>query len=1243
MLLTRTSRLSSFFSVIKIPLDKINDNDTLSSFDTWSPTIELHMQIHPHHPNRFVNVLVLENLFSPELMRKWGELEDELSFEMQPNSGKFIRVSSNITPSPSVTFGNNPSTLKCREALPPNEVKQIEKIVQGTTNYLFQHIDTAIQEVISELKKYLLERDSSRQEAKRRRLSPETQRESERMDADDVDDTHDNAVFKLPFGDSWYNRSDSIVTQASRKNHPYSHHSDSLPFKHDLCDNSHHNKYHGDLLRVSTCCFSDVDEKLIYLKHGIPKSGASGEDEFCRYWGYFSRKNGGEQTFVRNNSTKGIAIGGSSHLHLQLSGSQGSLHHFLDPIRKDCVRFVHSCRHLKTFNLKARTDNQTIQELYIGANVTEIPNSCHEIKRVYSMSKNTLIIPSSQQDLEADGNETSVAGQKVIGSAYYQNGELVENEMRNRCCIVGLGSSVKGYHASVGPEVVEDLAKERTTMVIQNHVHKDSVTDVLVGYPVVSTKNGFFRIASGRILSRNEIEALTGIMSTNNKKGIYAPHRMDCLVLRDFAKNGPSLVENIRAAMNGGKLSTLVIRGVGGVPTESGTNPVGTTDKRASRLAPTHSIPISQQLTCDFVFSMLDAFGRNQTINIFFHFGQDTFVYVGLFKIEVVEFKAISKEELLKIGKELEDKLKGWLEECNKEPQKYSEIMKNKMTLSSEEKRRLLSMCTRGCFVRLIPIDENQPRIDPDDLTWNLVRVDETDLQTPLLAIPREMATTMWNLGKDMNLYSFDSFLRQVNAQSSFAYINESGKKDFPAIFQHDIHKGGDGTSLPDALGCIETLFNASVHAAFFTCERACDGNCLQEGTRIVPARSFLDSIEEDSQKKKLRKASKPLLTRPVHPTSLNPTDPVVLMSQMSTMSYDKIKGKGGRGAVYLTDEATTTDAWETIFQCIIASVFNPSSLLELTGGELIPTPREAENFISTLERYQWSSRLIHPIFRHQPFRQIKDVVAFIRFLLSIKVRLFVPNPNEQVSNLTRSSTLQRAIVILEREANLIIKPFQMHVIMRTIECCIELPFGPIDKVFFGYGSESAVRCFFPAFRQQIQACDDNRMHHDHDNGDLVEVVEWILKSLNEKVRKAMDDKDLYIANELKVLQLEWEEQECHLVHPNGRKFDINDIEHALCFYYTLHQHTLPSRNISFSANIDGEKYLPIRFLSSDGKSAADLPLMDDFKAKQQAIRDAYKRLITDETYKNKTLSTLFKIDIDDDELEEEGIVQMLA
>ena len=86
----------------------------------------------------------------------------------------------------------------------------------------------------------------------------------------------------------------------------------------------------------------------------------------------------------------------------------------------------------------------------------------------------------------------------------------------------------------------------------------------------------------------------------------------------------------------------------------------------------------------------------------------------------------------------------------------------------------------------------------------------------------------------------------------------------------------------------------------------------------------------------------------------------------------------------------------------------------------------------------------------------------------------------------------------------------------------------------------------------------------------------------NDYVRKALNSGKVSLIKQTKddilVLGLQWLETFDCLVHKYGigKKFDACDAEHMLCMIYSMHQYTLPSRNLRWSVKLDSEKYFPI-------------------------------------------------------------------
>eukprot|EP00956_Cyclotella_meneghiniana_P018192 scaffold30111_cov43-Cyclotella_meneghiniana.AAC.1 len=125
---------------------------------------------------------------------------------------------------------------------------------------------------------------------------------------------------------------DASVSHISDSN-PYAPHGDSRltkPFNHNdkiVC-------HHEDSMRIPTHCYafsvnhSPVPKEIITIGHGLRNRQ---KDNFCTLIGCFSSIT---NKFVAANRDD-IPMEGSSHLHYQMAGSQGSLLHYLKRSTKE--------------------------------------------------------------------------------------------------------------------------------------------------------------------------------------------------------------------------------------------------------------------------------------------------------------------------------------------------------------------------------------------------------------------------------------------------------------------------------------------------------------------------------------------------------------------------------------------------------------------------------------------------------------------------------------------------------------------------------------------------------------------------------------------------------------------------------------------------------------------------------------------------------------------------------------------
>ena len=171
---------------------------------------------------------------------------------------------------------------------------------------------------------------------------------------------------------------DTVVSQASC-NRPYGHHTDS---KEKVDNHSDAEPWsHSQQMRILTHCLvrsvdgTQVSEKTVKIRHGLP--GSKSKHKFCRLVGCFSSKEQGK--FVAATSHSKAYCGSEVAAHLQMRGSQGDLHHWIDSVEQNVVRIIHSPRLLTPFQ---RT-KEMCDKLCENAEVIE--SDSHDTRNVVSV------------------------------------------------------------------------------------------------------------------------------------------------------------------------------------------------------------------------------------------------------------------------------------------------------------------------------------------------------------------------------------------------------------------------------------------------------------------------------------------------------------------------------------------------------------------------------------------------------------------------------------------------------------------------------------------------------------------------------------------------------------------------------------------------------------------------------------------------------------------------------------------
>ena len=242
---------------------------------------------------------------------------------------------------------------------------------------------------------------------------------------------------------------DTVPSQASW-NKPFGHHTDTKK----LLDNSladNHNDAetwsHSEEMRILTHCLvrsvdgSEVSDRIVKIRHGIP--GPKDKDNFCELVGHFSSKDRGMFTAAKKNER--IYSGGEASAHMQMWGSQGQLHHWIEGVEEDVVRIIHSPRQLIPFQGTEEIRSKLCE------NAKVIGSESHDVKGVLSLlcqSFGGMIVTNERQTVTQNQTtkaSTSSSTQKLksFASAKYPNGPLEEPEKFHRAHVIGMNESVK--------------------------------------------------------------------------------------------------------------------------------------------------------------------------------------------------------------------------------------------------------------------------------------------------------------------------------------------------------------------------------------------------------------------------------------------------------------------------------------------------------------------------------------------------------------------------------------------------------------------------------------------------------------------------------------------------------------------------------------------------------------------------------------------------------------------------------
>ena len=1160
---------------------------------------------------RLVNVLVLENYTSQHYHKQVEGMINNMDFQqMGDHSKKYMRIATEL-PTACITFGNNSRTLRIHEAA--SDLHKAERDALKMSKFL-QHVeDLVLSKFIEIVTKIVLAASDN---------SIRDQHEDDHIASSKIVDNCDCSklvtpkpaeAFHYPVSKSEpHDAPNSVVSHISESN-PYAPHSDSRPtkpFNHDnnlIC-------HHEDSMRIPTHCYafsldqSPIPEEIITIRHGLRKRSGN-EDIFCKLVGCFSSNSNKFEPANRDV----IPIGGSSHLHYQMAGSQGELLHHLRRSTKgngkNLVRVVMSTRRLRDPDVVMKEGHfQKSNPKIITSEEHCFSNTLSSMRGPVGIIPKSMIIPSqkkgSLRDLSCKKDTVSSAKSKWLPKKH-KAGDIRQEEIINRKAIIGISQSYPIERIATSKSVAISMCRKQTTF---RYCGQEG-NGTLVGPTLTTGDNGNLRpIKPGERIPVGQLNLFSNIHSCKMSRKVTNISKDDTtgsgvMIIRRTGKNRASIIENSKRAIQGKELTDVVIRGEGGVISKASQHGLDCDNRHAYREAPTHTVAVGQ-FANQFSNSMINGCCAGQVFNLYYAPG-DIAIYLGLFWVKEVSWKALSKEQC---SKEFEE-----MERLTREIHDLDSRLLESASLKEATKYEVCSMLSPSMHVTLEPLFPNLHDLEYDR-PWQHIDVYPEDFCHPKIAVKKEEVPVKLGFGDKAIVGSVEDLL-ELSAETMEFLTREAKQRIFPGLTFKAVPGIAFVPGSEKTYPGMEDVFSAAVHSTGMTIAKTFEDDTVfwkEEDKCFVlnPPRKLLGSTNfYQTEKDELN--LKPLFNRPLHPSHLS-SEPAVVLAWESSKSCAS-KERQQNGPAYILHENTKDEAFDVIFKCIMCSIINPAALLQIfrdLDQWCVPAPSKIDGFVKAIKKFGWSrTSIVHKNF-DTVFDSLEQLIGFIEWSSCKSCQIVFQTA-------ARAKHRETSLSILLQELNQTdgtncngLSQFQVHVIMRTIENCIIYPFGKPESVPHGHGSTQAAKLLKVTLSGEC------------------EVDQQIIQSFNHRYRVAQETSlSDHLKKELLVLGLDRCTQKKCLVHNFGirKPFDVLDAEHMLCMLYTMYQRTLPNRNEGLSSENDCPKCFPIYHQPSPAK---DLDVMKSFKASYDKRINAYRELLLDESYEHRSLSDIFRIDV---------------
>lgn len=1062
-------------------------------------------------------------------------------------------------------------------------------------------------------------------------------------------------------------QADSLVTVVGSS---YGFHSDTKgkPFNHD---DTRHNCTADNMMVVTHCLLFKKDEAK---EAAMSEDAAMAKDDSCdsesvaavlkyretatggqprdlKYLGFLyssgaerNGSNGPCYEFVApRKGVKGAEMRGTSHVHLQLPGSQGTIEHLVKPCTNH-VRLVASERTVWPTQETRQMQVESLKRVLPQVSSVSVVGTCEykHIGAISSLSEgkslDACVASNDQQPVQAEKTFSVSSSEPsrlhMLPPHEYQSSPDShsflprESFAKSKCAVLSDAHSSGMSLLSSVTQVVLLTASGKSIDVVSS---SDSSQLIRAG---LATKNGRLRVP-GTIEDTVAVDSASGIEVAKRYKEVTSDSH-NIIHLRRSGKNDHTIFSAI--------LERLEFQRSGKVP-ECGYSPVNVHSKGGALVKPAggglasvadkhkwgKATGVYTVSGAQAAHDRMEKMSRAEAVvQLWYDCRNGRSIFVGHYVVQGSvnnkrpeltkevdgqnEGRSLEERISARIEKAEKDALKNNIDAINKELLKLHHMDKNLFEsdrMSAEDERYAVHTTAGAVSYTLVPFESvyetytDKPfrhNEKDEDRTkgkeWTVEARTESSLLPPSLPVPEDQIAIVTSGDKALNGVATETPLtdRQLSARLGTAWHTSSSDD---AIAKCDI-----------AQFDLDDLIQVFLHASFVELLRASDSNTVvipdKGDTYVIPARpderpggpsrDTVDNMNLGS-----------LLASKGHPTCV-PQDPSAMLAQHATNSFHEnlcefeVKGakvvwKHRAGRSFLQ----TTEAFDLFFKCFLTMVPHPTAVFWVAqeakekgfswNKTMVPSPSDVEEYTSILRTIKnFESRFFHPI-----FEKFCTADEFSKLLI-----VLAKNGEETLHEASKKESRKDSMHHIREELNgwshAIFNDFQVHQVMRGYECAVHDPFGDIDQVPTKTGGIDGAKIAKAAVKSSV----------------LTNVPKDAVKHLNQWARENIGDPQACVADKLKVMGLFWDATMKKLRHVVGiqKPLDASDTEHLMCCLSVLTQNTTPQYNCStVRPKIHQKRSHPIRH-PDPTKKTADTEVLKHFTKMFRQSEQSYYKLV---------------------------------